>query len=263
MAAEEDKKLRPRSPEFPFLPLSEAVEKVKLMLAANQRHPVRLSAVAATWNTSAVSSGFLRSIAALKSFGLVEDSGSGDNRKVAVSELGARISTDARPGAREAAIKRAFESCTILNEFYQTWGSARPADHAALSELTLDFKFGEDAAKKFIKVYDASVAFLETNPATPKPEAKDAEPAKDPPPRTPAASPPLGAPANPVVVAPKKGGNMIEATYPISEGNCSLSYPGDMSQKSAQRLAKWLMLMLEDVREIATHPQDIPPDAED
>lgn len=56
---------------------------------------------------------------------------------------------------------------------------------------------------------------------------------------------------------------MVEATYPISEGNCSLTYPGDMSQKSAQRLAKWLMLMLEDVREIATSPQSAPPDSEE
>lgn len=47
---------------------------------------------------------------------------------------------------------------------------------------------------------------------------------------------------------------MTEATYPIVEGICTLTYPADLSEKSAKRLKRWLDLMLEDIAEIAELP---------
>jgi hypothetical protein len=47
------------------------------------------------------------------------------------------------------------------------------------------------------------------------------------------------------------GGIMVEATYPIDEGTCSLIFPKGMSEKSAKRLKKWLELMIDDVAEVA------------
>jgi hypothetical protein len=48
---------------------------------------------------------------------------------------------------------------------------------------------------------------------------------------------------------------MTEATYPIAEGTCTLVFPKEISQKSAQRLKRWLDLMLEDVKELAEPKQ--------
>jgi hypothetical protein len=255
MNTEADKKLRPRSPEFPFLPLGEAIEKTRLILAANQRHAARIGSLAVVLKTSRLSSAFLRTIGALKAFGLIDDAGSGDDRKISVSELGARLISDMRPGAREAAIQKAFETCSILNEFYGRWGNQRPSDPVCMSELTLDCKFGEDAAKKFIRVYDASVVFLESNVGAPQAEVSATVPDREP--EAPAATTDkiVRWPKPAVEVSPKMGGNMTEATYPITEGICTFAYPSELSQRSASRLVKWLKLMLEDVEEIAKHPQ--------
>jgi len=163
MNTETDKKPRPRSPEFPFIPLNEALPKVEQLIAANQRHPARIKTLAPLWNYSAGSSSFLRVVAALRSFGLVEDTGSGDDRKIAVSDLGMRIASDKRPGAREVAIRNAFANCTILNDYRQKWGNKRPSDDVCISDLTLDNGFTGQAARKFISVYDDSIAFVEAN----------------------------------------------------------------------------------------------------
>src|SRR3546814_1569196 len=79
----------------------------------------RSSDLAKDWGISAKSSSTDRTVAAIQSFGLIEDSGSGENRKIKLSELGARILADARPGVREsllaeAALKRSEEHTSEL-----------------------------------------------------------------------------------------------------------------------------------------------------
>lgn len=300
MSDEADKKMRPRSPEFPFVSLRDAIPRVEQLITANQRHPARIKNLAPLWNYSAGSSSFLRTVAALRAFGLVDETGSGDDRKIAVSELGMKMVMDKRPGATEAAIQKAFENCTILSEYRQKWGKRRPSDTVCLSELTLDHGFTDVAARKFISVYDDSVTFVESvetdsgtvddamSSATGSPlfdvgmyvqweqggafqleqsaklvgfsaDGKYAfvEGSTTGIPRAElvaADAPPFmgkGRQPKPTAVSRMGGANMIEATYPIAEGTCTLIYPGEISEKSAKRLKRWLDLMLEDVSELA------------
>lgn len=255
MNAETDKKPRPRSPEFPFIPLNEAIPKVRQLLDANQRHPARIKTLATLWDYSAASSSFLRIVAALRVFGLVEETGSGDDRKISVSDLGTRIVSDTRPGAREACIQKAFESCAILNDYHQRWGKRRPSDTACISELTLDNGFTPTAARKFISVYDDSVAFLEAHGGDGENLDEETPPSDSAPGQSTFAQTPASATTHQTQTPPIKtraGVEMTEATYPIAEGKCTLVYPKGISPKSAQRLKKWLDLMLEDVNDIAT-----------
>lgn len=267
MNSDADKKPRPRSPEFPFIPLNEAIPKVEQLIGANQRHAARIKTLAPLWGYSPASSSFLRIVAALRAFGLIEDTGSGDDRKIAVSDLGVRIASDKRPGARETAIQKAFDSCGILNDYHQKWDGQRPSDSACISELTLDNGFTPTAARKFISVYDDSVAFVEANRGDGSAESG----------MTPTADGPLPDPKAAEgsreeesrrklpMFTKARVSDMTEATYPIAEGICTLMFPKNMSPKSAQRLNKWLNLMLEDVQELAQakQPDDEPKAAEE
>jgi len=102
-AVGDSKPKKERSPNFPFIPLKKAVDRAEALHANHKKEAARLVAIAPSWGYGVKSSGLLQTVAALKQYGLVEDLGSGEDRKVQVSDLARRIIVDQRPGAREEA----------------------------------------------------------------------------------------------------------------------------------------------------------------
>jgi hypothetical protein len=154
-----DKARKERSPSFPFISLKKAVDRLKEMADAHKRNQARLVTVGTTWGYGAKSSGLLQTVAALKAFGLIDDIGGGSDRKIQVSDLGWRILQDARPGAKEAAIRESAQKPRLLAEYMQHWVPERPSDAHCLSELQLDRGFSEIAARLFLKVFDDTVSY--------------------------------------------------------------------------------------------------------
>lgn len=154
-----DKGRKERSPSFPFIALDKAVERLRAMAEAHKRSHTRLATVGETWGYGAKSSGLLQTVAALKAFGLIDDMGSGADRRVQVSDLGWRILHDERPGAREQAILEAAQKPRLIAEYVGQWVPDRPSDSHCLSELHLDRGFTSDAAKLFLRVFDDTIAF--------------------------------------------------------------------------------------------------------
>jgi hypothetical protein len=154
-----DKARKERSPSFPFIPLPKAIERARSISEAHKRQPARLPAIAETWGYGTKSSGLLQTVAALKAFGLMEDMGSGEDRKVLLSDLAWRILHDTRPGAREQAIQDAALRPRLIAEYAQQWLPDRPSDSHCISELHLDRGFTADAAKLFLRVFDETAAF--------------------------------------------------------------------------------------------------------
>ncbi len=148
-----------RSPSFPFIPLKKAVERAEALYAGHRREAARLVAVAPTWGYGAKSSGLLQTVAALKQFGLVEDLGSGEDRKIQITELARRILADNRPGAREKAIKEAAVLPKVIAEYLPKWVPERPSDAHCISELHLDRGFTPDSARAFLRIFDETVAY--------------------------------------------------------------------------------------------------------
>jgi hypothetical protein len=250
MSDSDEKRRRDRSPSFPYISLREAVDKIDAFYRQYTRHPARINVIAPLMGYSPTSSSLLRAIAALKSFGLISEVGAGADRKVGISDLGVRVVADKRPGIRDEAIKQAFNSCEIFAAHRDKWGPRRPPNDACESELHLDHGFTSDAARKFISVYDDSVAYANI--------WNDDGLGGD------AGGWPEVAPADaPVVVTPSTGridavgkapvassSELRVATYPVPEGPCSLTMPSNISPRSAKKLKKWLQLMLEDLDDV-------------
>jgi len=148
-----------RSPSFPFIPMKKAVERAEALYASHKREAARLVAVAPTWGYRAKSSGLLQTVAALKQFGLVEDLGSGEDRKIQITDLARRILADNRPGAREKAIKEAAALPKVIAEYLPKWVPERPSDAHCISELHLDRGFTADSARAFLRIFDETVAY--------------------------------------------------------------------------------------------------------
>src|SRR5438132_1123404 len=79
---------------YPAISLKEAVEKVGKLYEKNTRFSVPITAAAEPMDYGPKSSSFIQAVATLKSYGLIDVTGTGDDRKVAVSERGQKIAVN-------------------------------------------------------------------------------------------------------------------------------------------------------------------------
>src|SRR5687768_7731616 len=85
-----------RSPSFPFIPLEKAIERARAVAEHHKRSPARMATIGETWGYAPKSSGLLQTVAALKSYGLTDDIGRGEDRRIQLSDLAWRILYDTR-----------------------------------------------------------------------------------------------------------------------------------------------------------------------
>lgn len=155
-----DRVRKERSPSFPFIPLRKALDRAQVMASAHKKSPARASVVGETWGYSPSSSGLTQTIAALKAYGLLDDVGRGEERRVQLNDLAFRIMSDTRPGARESAIRDAALRPRLLAEYAEIWLPDRPSDAHCISELTLDRGFTAEAARLFLRTFDDNASFV-------------------------------------------------------------------------------------------------------
>jgi hypothetical protein len=155
----DDRNRKERSPSFPFIPLDKAIERAGAVADAHKRNATRVGSLGDTWGYAPASSGLQQTVAALKAFGLLEDIGRGQDRRVQLTDLAMRILHDTRPGAKEQAIQEAALKPRLIAEYAEKWRPERPSDHHCVSELHLDRGFTETAAKLFLRVFDDTLSF--------------------------------------------------------------------------------------------------------
>lgn len=162
-----------RSPSFPFISLTKAIERTRALFDQAKRHDMRMADAATAMGYGAKSSGVIQTLAALIAYGLVEDSGSGDTRKFKVSDLGFKLLADQRPGARESALAEAALKPKLIAEYAAVWSGGRPSDAICLSELHIDRGFTEDGAKTFLRVFDDAMVYAKVSDSGKKSDTGD------------------------------------------------------------------------------------------
>jgi hypothetical protein len=154
-----------RSPNYPGIPLGEAIEQARKLYARERRNPVPVDAACAAWGYAPKSSGGLVALAALVRFGLLVSEGSGSGRRVHLSNDAIAIIHDERPGSseylkriREAALRPPLHA-ELWAQFGQHGGL--PSDETLKFELIVQRKFTESGARDFIKQFRATVEFAQ------------------------------------------------------------------------------------------------------
>lgn len=264
-AAEE--RTRERSPSFPFIPLQKAVDRLRQMAHSHKRSPARPGMLGPTWGYGQKSSGLSQTIAALRAYGLIEDIGKGEDRKMNITDLGWRILNDTRPGAREQAIKEAALRPRLIAEYANHWVNDRPSDSHRISELNLDRGFTPEAANLFLKVFDETVSFanltgsdnLSPSPAEPEQPVNQLEqlrmrPDANPGGRRPAHFYGEGDPLPGPVM--QELPSVPRATLPLKEGVAALELPQGLSPRSIKALRAWIEVMIGLAEEEASAPDE-------
>ena len=158
-AAAPDKAPKDRSPSFPFVGLPTAVDRLVAFEQKFGRHPTPANKVGLAWEMKEASSQAQQTLAALKSFGMIEYSGSGPSRLASISEDGRNFLRAQQDSIKRQYIQKFALTPKAIASFWASWGAKRPIDPVCLDELVLKAKFTQGAAETFLRVYDSTVAF--------------------------------------------------------------------------------------------------------
>lgn len=235
-----------RSPSYPAIGLEQAIARARTLYDHEGRNAAPVAAVLGHWNYSAKSSGGRLALAALKKYGLIEDEGSNEQRKVKLTRLALAILLDDREDSpdRTRAIRTAALAPAINREILDRFPDGLPSDANLRHFLLFDRTFTEAAASDFIPQFRATVAFAglddaatlspheedkgsanepdapEQEPDVTPPPATQAPPAspRTPPPAAPQAPPPLPA-AHRAVQVPLSGAEWVtvQGAFPLTE----------------------------------------------
>jgi hypothetical protein len=144
---------------FPFIPLPRAIERCRELYKLANGHEVPLSAAMKAWAYAEKSSGGLQTVAALKAFGLVEDVGGGDVRKVKLTDTALRIIRDPRDISpdRDALIREAALKPPLHRDVIEKYDGLPPSDEALKAFLLIDRGLKDEAVPEFIREFMATM----------------------------------------------------------------------------------------------------------
>jgi hypothetical protein len=166
---EDEKRKRMRSPAYPYVNLETAIKRAKEFYDKEQRNAAALKVAAKHWGYEEKSSGAGQTAAALISFGLMQDEGTGDKRKLKLTDLALRILLDNRTDSQERAqaIRTAALAPKIHKQIWKKWGSTLPSDDNVKHTLMLDWipPFNPAAVGGFIKEYKDTISFAKPDPS--------------------------------------------------------------------------------------------------
>lgn len=149
-----------RSPAYPYIGLGEAIEKARLILNAEKRHPATVDAIATHWKLSTKSSGLKTGISALKKFGLLDEVKGSKIQQLKLSDLALRILLDEDSSEeRKKALKTAALNPEIYRELWEKYSSDLPSDSTLRSYLLLERKFNDVYVDTFIQNYKDTISF--------------------------------------------------------------------------------------------------------
>lgn len=144
---------------FPFIPLSKALERAGALRKSAGDHAAPITEIPAIWGYAAKASGWRQTIAALKYYGLIADSGSKDRREIRLTEDARRYFLDERPEVHNELNRKFALAPRSFETLWKEWKAAPPADNIARSQLKIKFGYAENAAPQILSVYKANLDF--------------------------------------------------------------------------------------------------------
>jgi hypothetical protein len=265
-----DSPTRQKSPPYPSLSLKGALDRAEQLREVAKGFSVPMPSAAKAWGYSPTSSSVISVVGALNQFGLLEEAGSGDAKRVKVSALGEAILLDKRPNsaARSNAIKKAALAPKVFLELWDQFKTSEVDDHTLVYELTLGraqsgkAPYTEQAARDVAAKYVESLRFAgldaEGNgaeqlvePTTP--EQNSVVPLED----------PLRSRDLEVTLPPLFAGSPVpvfEEKKALDEGTAILIWPRQLSTDSVEDMEYWLMGVLRQIKRRAKNDGGGAPD---
>jgi len=246
----DERKKKNRSPSYPAIDLEEAVERARRLYERENRHLVPVDTAIGAWGYSPGSGAGMVVIAAMKKFGLLEDSGSGADRRVRLTENAYQILIDEREESpeRRELLRQAALQPRIHAELWNRYGAEQPSDSTLRYELR-KMEYSDEAAQKLTAEWRRTFEYVNLGEESCVPQAdQEASPAAN--------------PVFPTATTPATGQQRTQATQagqsvqlPIAPGKyATLSGPFPVTE------AEWrqMVAILEVMRVGLIRPDDEP-----
>jgi len=149
------KKARHRSPNYPSIGLEKALERAQVIKSQAGRAAISVVTAYKLWGYKKGAGD--QTVAALKSFGLIDVSGAKDKRQIRLTDSGLRILGNAPDKAHLLAI--AALSPEIHQQIWDHYDGELPADWIIRDYLVWDLKFNETFVDNFIAQFRATADY--------------------------------------------------------------------------------------------------------
>lgn len=160
--AGEQKRISRRSPNFPYIPLSDALSKTRVIAGLEHQHPADPAVILKHLGYKEKMSGSGgRTIAALRQYGLLEE----NNNQLRVSDFAYQlIHLPGGSGDVQDGIKKAALNPNIFRELYNNYSGNLPSDENLRSYLILKRGFNPRSVDDFIQVFRATIGYASLTP---------------------------------------------------------------------------------------------------
>lgn len=171
-----------RSPAYPSLPVSKALEQARALRLAENDYPAPLVSALKAWGYGAKSSGGRQTLATLKYYGLIDVIGEGDDRKIKVSDVARRIIIDNREDDTEkkALVRKVALTPVAHRMLHNHYPTGLASDSTVLYFLVHEQRFNEEAARELLAEFKETAGYIglfEPQETLDKSELEDKAPA--------------------------------------------------------------------------------------
>ncbi len=153
------KKSRQRSPNYPAISLEKALERAQAIKDQAGRHGMPITVAFAAWNYKQAAGD--QTVAALKSFGLIEVEGVKEKRQLKLTEAAWRILGNAPD--RQELLKVAALRPEIHKKIWEKYEGGAVSDAILSDYLKWDLHFNGAFINSFIAQFRSTIAFANVN----------------------------------------------------------------------------------------------------
>ncbi len=239
---------------FPFAPLPKAIERARELYKVANGHDVPFTTATKAWGYAEKSSGASQTAAALKSFGLLEDIGGADVRKVKLSDDAIKIIRDPRDISpdRDKLVRDAAMRPPIHKTIFNKYNGLPPSDEAFKAYLLLDLGLKDEVVSDFMREFAATMSYAKISDLSSIQDmiGLSTDPEEDAEETSSSANAPPAAAALPVSSALTLSSRLTahpgqrQEVFGLDEGDVTLTFPANLSAASYEDLEDHLALFL-------------------
>jgi hypothetical protein len=233
----EAKMAKVRSPNYPSLPLNEAIQAMAPVFRKDGRNKMSREVLAKNLGYSSLNGRALGKIGAVRAYGLIE--GSGDDLKVSEDAITLLEAPESSP-ERAAAIRRCAMRSPLFSDLSSEFETVPSDDN--LRYALIQRGFTSEGADKAASVYRETMSLI-SQPAqsSDSPEGKKDEDSGT-------SKPPL-----------EQKTGMRQAIFPLDAGDATIQWPEGLTEENYKDLEDWIEIVMRKIKRSVVQDNRVEP----